>query len=65
MVGCVSSLGSISGSVSEDTNTDGTGDVNLDGVMIVLKDDKGSVVAVTTAADSMGGCVFTKLPAGN
>ena len=60
----VTPLGSISGTVSEDTNNDDTGDVNLEGVILVLKDDKGNVVA-TTATDSMGVFEFTKLPPGN
>ena len=50
--------------VSEDTNNDDTGDVNLEGVTLVLKDDKGNVIA-TTATDSMGFFEFTGLPAGN
>ena len=57
-------LGSISGTVSEDTNNDDTGDVNLKGVILVLRDDEGKVIA-TTATDSMGFFEFTKVPPGN
>ena len=43
-------LGSLSGTVLEDTNGDDTGDVPLEGVLIVLKDETGKVLA-TTATD--------------
>ena len=46
-------LGSISGNVSEDNNNDDSGDVDLAGVPIILKDQSGTVVATTTT-DSMG-----------
>ena len=56
-------IGSISGNVSEDKNNDDVGDDNLVGVLVVLKNKNGTVVA-TTLTDSMGDYVFYDLPAG-
>jgi hypothetical protein len=56
-------LGLLYGTVFEDANGNNTGDVPLDGVMIVPKDVSGKVVAIT-ATDSMGEYKCIKLPAG-
>jgi hypothetical protein len=56
-------LGLLYGTVFEVANGDDTGDVPLDGVMIVPKDVSGKVVAMT-ATDSMGEYKCINLPAG-
>jgi hypothetical protein len=56
-------IGSISGNVSEDKNNDDVGDEDLVGVLIILKDRNGNVIA-TSATDSMGDYVFYDLPGG-
>jgi len=58
-----SGVGSISGSVSEDTNNDESRDEDLTGVVIILKDRLGLIVA-TTLTDSLGDYVFYDLPGG-
>jgi protocatechuate 3,4-dioxygenase beta subunit len=58
-----SGVGSISGNVSEDINNDDIGEVDLSGVVVILKDRNGVVVG-TTLTDSKGDYVFYDLPAG-
>ena len=59
-----SGVGSISGNVSEDIDNDDIGEDDLIGVVVILKDRNGLVVA-TTLTDSKGDYVFYDLPAGN
>ena len=56
-------LGSISGSVYEDTNNDNAPDVPIGGVLITLTNSSGAVIA-TTLTDTSGFYVFIDLPAG-
>jgi len=57
------SLGSISGSVTKDTNNDNIGDEPLAGVLIMLSVESGDVVATTTT-DTSGFYVFYDIPLG-
>ena len=59
----VTPLGSISGTVSEDTNMDGLPDQPIPGVTITLEDGAGNVIA-TTVTDGNGDYIFTNLPPG-
>ncbi len=57
-------LGTISGTVTEDTNNDNTGDDPLSGVTLELLDDQGNVIATTTTNGS-GNYTFPDVPGGN
>ncbi|WP_287308981.1 MULTISPECIES: SdrD B-like domain-containing protein, partial [unclassified Okeania] len=57
-------LSSISGNVSEDTDNDDTGDVNLANVTVELLDDQDTVIATTTT-DVDGNYEFNDLEAGD
>ncbi|RLD42291.1 MAG: hypothetical protein DRI88_11820, partial [Bacteroidetes bacterium] len=56
-------LATISGNVSEDTNNDDTGDVNLQFVDIALVDSSGATIA-TTQTDINGSYIFTDVEPG-
>ena len=56
--------GSISGTVTEDTDDDNEGDSPLSGVLVTLTDSSGIVVA-STLTDSEGAYEFSDVPAGD
>ena len=55
--------GSISGTVTQDTDNDNEGDAPLSGVLVTLTDSSGNVVA-TTLSGSDGSFVFEGVPPG-
>ncbi|NEQ77023.1 MAG: Cna B-type domain-containing protein, partial [Okeania sp. SIO2C9] len=57
-------VGTISGTVFEDTDNDGTGDTTLEGVTVTLLDDQGQTVDTTTTG-SDGTYSFTDVEPGN
>jgi len=57
-------LGSIAGSVGEDTDNDDAPNTPIAGVTVQLFDTAGNLIATTTT-DSAGNYVFPNLPAGN
>ena len=57
-------LGSIDGTVLEDTNNDDIGDDPIEGVVIVLLDEDGNVVAMDTT-DADGNFSFDNVPPGD
>ena len=56
-------LSTISGSVKEDTDNDGTGNVNLPSVVVTLLNESGMVVG-TTPMDLEGNFEFVGVPPG-
>ena len=54
-------LGSISGKVEEDVDTNDSGDVPISGVVIMLSDLVGAVIAITVT-DTNGDYPFVDLP---
>ena len=63
LVQAVVPAGTISGTVLEDRDNNGTGDVPIQGVVVVLKDDTGAVIDTVTTGPN-GTYSFTGVPAG-
>ncbi len=57
--------GTISGNVKADTNNDDTGDLNLAGVTITLRDSGDTTTIATTTTDSSGNYSFTNVTPGS